>query len=281
MKSLIRRLVLLLIVLLALPQLQAQIDVRIEPVRRSHLIGEPVIMNLYLRNNTDSTVVLSNTRGRPWLHLDVTSKLHPRGVPRLVLAKFPSVTIASGKTVAFKLDIAPAFRFDKSGTYSLTATLRMPDRRTTYNSQLCTFNFNEGHSFKKFNITNRKRDIELHAKTLNIKNSPAIFGQAIDKNSGAVLNACYLGKYISYMKPIFLLDNRQHMHIFFQSTPKFFLYAVVAPNGKKTVHEVYVRAGGPIDLIAHKGKIIVTGAIPYKAPTAEKSRVRSATDRPF
>ncbi len=279
MKTILRYILILLLIML--PVAEAQIEVRIQPDRRNYLRGEQILMNLYLRNNTDQTVVLSNKPGRPWLHINARSKSYPTGVPRAILAKFPTVTISSGSTVAYKLDLSPAFRFDKSDIYTVSATIRMPDGGSTYSTPITTFNLNEGFSFKKFNLSNRGRSIELHAKTMNVHNSPALFGQAIDKNSRIVISSSFLGKYLSYMKPIFLLDGKQHMHVFFQSTPKYYIYAVVAPNGKKTVHEVYRRTRGPLDLIAIQGKIRVLGAAPYKALPADTNKIRSASDRPL
>ncbi len=282
MKSPLHYLLALMLSLLVLPEAYAQIDVRIDAERRQYMAGEPIIMNLYLRNNTDQTVILTNEPGRAWLHLSTSSASYPNGVPRQILAKFPSVTISSGSTAAYKLNIQPAFNFNKNEIYSVTATIRMPDHRTTYGSPKTTFSINEGYSFKKFTILNKGRDIDLHAKTMNVDNSPALFAQAKDKNSNVVLSACYLGKYLSYLKPIYLLDNKQHMHVFFQSSAKYFIYAVVSPDGKKVKHEVYVRTRGPIDLIAVQGKIRVLGAAPYKAPVAPKeNHIRSASDRLF
>ncbi len=264
-----------------LPHAHAQIDVRIDPERRQYIEGEPIVMNLYMRNNTDQTVILTNEPNRAWLHLSVTSATYPNGVPRLILAKFPTVTISPGSTVAYKLDVQPAFRFHKNETHTVAATIRMPDHRTTYGSAPTTFSLNHGYTLRKFNLANKGRDIEIHAKTMDVANSPSIFAQAIDKRSQLVLSACYLGKYLSYMKPIYLLDNKQHMHIFFQTTEKYYIYAVVSPEGKKTKHDVYVRTRGPIDLIALQGSIRILGATPYVAPKETKDKIRSASDRPF
>ncbi len=281
MKSPLHFLLLLLISMIMLPAVHAQIDVRIDPERRQYLEGEPIIMNLYMRNNTDQTVILTNEPNRAWLHLNVTSATYPNGVPRLILAKFPTVTISPGSTVAYKLDVQPAFRFHKNETHTITATIRMPDHRTTYGSAPTTFSLNHGYTFRKFDLSNKGRDIEIHAKTMDVASTPCLFAQAIDKRSQLVLSSSYLGRYLPYMKPIYLLDNKQHMHIFFQTTDKYFIYAVVSPEGKKTKHAVYVRTQGPIDLIALQGSIKILGAAPYVAPKESQDKIRSASDRPF
>ncbi len=270
----------ILLLFTAMPELWAQVDVKVEVKRRTHLIGEPIIVSLYMRNNTDRPVILTNEPNRPWLHLNVTSSSHPNGVPRLVIPRFPTVTISSGSTVAYNLNVYPSFRFQRSGTYQISAVLRMPDHRTTYGSNSASFTLNEGHSFRYFNIQNKGRHLQIHAKSLNVNNMPGLFGQIIDANSKTPIASCFLGNYLNFVKPIFILDKHQHMHVLFQNNPQHFIHAIVSPTGQAIQKQRMARTGGPIDLIAVGDSIRPIGVAPVKKPSKEKPSYHNITDVP-
>ena len=70
MKNIIT-IVLAVFCLLLAGQAAAQVEVRIQPVRKEFLVGENVALQVKIENFTDRTVSFVNTTGRSWLHFTV------------------------------------------------------------------------------------------------------------------------------------------------------------------------------------------------------------------
>ena len=68
MKTL-QHLLLALFSLLFCYQVHAQIEMQLQPVRRDFIVGENVALRITITNQTDASIALKNTPGRPWLNL--------------------------------------------------------------------------------------------------------------------------------------------------------------------------------------------------------------------
>ncbi len=259
----------------------AQLAVHIAPQRQDFLIGEQIILKLTMSNTSDQSIVLDNDDMRKWLHFTVTGANSPDGVQALASPRFPKVTMTPGSTRSFELNLKPYFNFAVPGDYKATATVRMPDKETTYSSNRAHFTLTFGSSMRSFNIQNKGRKLQLHTKLLNTSNMDCLFGQVVDMNSGLAINACYLGRYLNFISPIILLDGGQNMHALFQSTPKYYTYSVMTPDGKRAKYQIYRRTQGPLDLVVTGAGVTVVGAIPYVQANKDDgfNNVHTATDR--
>lgn len=278
MKTIIRLLLACMLVLMA-HQASAQIEVRVAPVRRDFMLGEAISVNITLTNMTDQEVTFTNTPGRPWLHMGLTTSGQP--VAPRALAKYPSISLSPGSTRSFQADIRPYYNINREGAYRLVATVRMPDMRSTYSSNGALFNVTSGGTFRSFNIQARGQRLRMNVKTLNIDRKDCFFGQVVNADTNVVVGATFMARYLNFMKPKILLDRAQNLHLLCQSTPEYFTYAILRTDGSLGSYKLFTRTGGPVDLISTGAGIRTIGLTPYVSPDKNPKRYHSTSDRPF
>ncbi len=269
----------LLLILLA-GQALAQIDVRLDPVRRDFLLGESIALKITMVNHTDQTIKLTNIPGRSWLNFNITSReggnaLSPKATPR-----YPDLTLSPGATRSYQVDIKPFYNFNRSGTYKAIATVRMPDMRTTYSSNRATFTLASGGSIKTFKTQARGQRLEMSVKILNVGGKDSLFGQVLNADSRVPIGACYLAQFLNFMEPRIVLDNAQNLHVLCQSTPEYFTYSIMNTKGGRSQYKLFRRSGGPVDLISTGQGIRTIGLVPYVKSKTGDDQYHSASDRP-
>jgi len=266
--------------LLCLPTLQAQLDVSLSSNRSELILGEPILLKISIRNSTDETITLENMPGHYWLHLRTSLATDNNSITPIARARFPKINIPAGQSSSFEFDIKPFYNLYRDSKYKVIATLRMPDKRTTYSSNSCMFNLTSGASIKEFTIKHNGKRLIMRARSLQTKGKNCIFGQVVNKDTNKIVGASFLGQFLNFTDPIFLLDKNQNLHMLCQSTPKFFSYAILSPSGNRIKYQLYKRTQGMLSLIPNNGKINVIGAIPYIKPKPEDN-IRSANENPF
>lgn len=258
----------------------AQLDVRLDPLRRDYILGENVKLRLMITNRTDAPISLVSTPGRSWLYLDVMRRGDTSSVPPSVILRCPNITIAPGSKKAYDFELQPAYKLRREGMYSVSATLRLPDMNTTYTSNNTTFNVNSGGKLQSFRVQVRGQRLELSVRSLIIKDKNLLFGQVMNADTGVVQGACFLGQYLNFMKPRVMLDSAQNLHLLCQSAPKFFTYSVMNTYGERREYQIMKQIGGPVDLVSSGKGIRCIGVAPYVKPKGEKTKYHSATERP-
>ncbi len=258
----------------------AQLDVRLDPLRRDYVLGENVKLRLMITNRTDAPVSLVSTPGRSWLYLNVARRGDVSSIPPSAIPRYPNITIAPGSKKAYDIELEPAYKLRKEGMYRVIATLRMPDMSTTYSSNNSTFNVNSGGELQSFHVQVRGQRLILSVRSLLIKDKNLLFGQVINADTRLVQGACFLGQYLNFMKPRVMLDSAQNLHLLCQSTPKFFTYSVMNTYGERREYKIMKQIGGPVDLVSSGKGIRCVGVAPYVKPKGEKAKYHSATDRP-
>ncbi len=258
----------------------AQLDVRLEPVRKEFLLGESVALKLTFTNHTDRTIALSNTPGRSWLTFTVTQSgsqipLRPVAVPN-----FPKMTIGPGSRQSYQVNLRPYYRFNTANSYKVIASVRMPDMQTTYSSNRAGFTLSFGGNVSSFRVQAGGRNLQMCVKLMRVDNKDYLFGQVLNDDTRTALGACAVGPYLNFMKPRVVLDRAQNLHILCQSTPTLFSYAVMGTDGQRKVHQVLTRTGGPVDLVSTGNGIRALGLTKYVAPKPDAENTHSASDRP-
>lgn len=282
MKKTLYALLLLVSFLCTLAPLQAQLEVRLEPVRREFVLGEQVLLKLTLQNMTDQRLNLQNYPGRPWLNFSITQQPASNTMTPKSRPLFPKVSIAPGQRVSFEINIKPYYKLNQEGTFKAVATIIMPNGHDAYSSQRASFVLIPGASMTKFRVQSRGRNLTLHSKLARINGVPCIFGQVMNNDTNTVVGACFVGKYLNFMEPKCVMDGAQNLHILCQSTPKYFSYAVMNTAGQRIRHQVYLRTAGPLALVPGARGVQIIGAVPYKKTNTDDSNtIRKITDRPF
>ncbi len=277
----IYHILLTLICLLLSSQAFAQVELRLQPVRKDFIVGENVALQLTIINQTDASISLKNTPGRPWLNFSMTKRSESGPVTPIATAKFPELVLTPGSTRTFEFNLKTLYRLGTAGNYAVVATIRMPDGHTTYSSNRALFTLTNGGKVRDFNIQARGQRITLSLRLAVINGKECLFGQATNKDTNQVIGACYLAEYLNFMKPSVLLDSAQNMHMLCQSSPDFYTYSIMNTHGGRSSAKLYKRTGGTVDLISTGKGIIPVGVTPYVAPKPGSEKVRKASERPF
>ena len=277
----IYQMILTLICLLLSSQALAQIEVRLQPLRKDYIVGENVALRLTLVNQTDATITLTNTPGRPWLNFHLTKRTEMSDVPPIAAGRFPELVLTPGSTRSFDLNLKNLYRLNTAGHYTAVATIRLPNSTNTYSSNRCLFSLTNGGKVREFNIQARGERITLSLRMATVTGKECLFGQAINKDTKQVIAACYLAEYVNFMQPRVLLDSAQNLHLLCQSSPEFFTYSVMNTHGERSSAKLYKRNGGVVDLISTGKGIMPVGLTPYVAPKPGEEKIRKASERPF
>lgn len=277
----IYHILLTLICLLLSSQAFAQVELRLQPVRKDFIVGENVALKLTIINQTDASISLKNTPGRPWLNFSMTKRSESGPITPIATAKFPELVLTPGSTRTFEFNLKTLYRLGTAGNYAVVATIRMPDGHTTYSSNRALFTLTNGGKVRDFNIQARGQRITLSLRLAVINGKECLFGQATNKDTNQVIGACYLAEYLNFMKPSVLLDSAQNMHMLCQSSPDFYTYSIMNTHGGRSSAKLYKRTGGTVDLISTGKGIIPVGVTPYVAPKPGSEKVRKASERPF
>lgn len=259
----------------------AQVEVRLDPVRREFLLGEPPALKLTLINHTDKAISFSNTPGRNWLNFTITRSGEAYPISPNALPRFPKLTLNPGSRITRQINLSEFYSFNRDGAYKAVATVRMPDMQTTYSSNRSAFTLAHGGTIKTFTIQSRGKRLKLAVKLLRVDGKDCLFGQSVNADSNTVLGACYMGTYLNFMQPRIMLDGAQNLHVLCQSTPEYFTYSTMSPAGTRRSYKVMKRSGGPVDLVSTGSGIRTVGLTPYVKPTPESEGIiHSTTDRP-
>ncbi len=259
----------------------AQIELRIQPVRKDYIVGENVAIKITIANQTDATINLKNTPGRPWLNFTMTKRGEQGLISPVATARFPHVTLTPGSTRSFEFNLKTLYRLNTPGNYAAIATIRMPEGDRTYGSNRALFSLTNGGKVQEFTIQARGERIRMSLRLATINGKSCLFGQAVNIDTNRVIGACYLAEYLNFMKPSVLLDRAQNMHVLCQSSPDFFTYSVMNTHGKRSSAKLYKRAGTMVDLISTGKGIMPVGLTPYVAPKPGTEKIRKASERPF
>ena len=275
----IKLILLPLLLLLAVgSQAMAQLEVFLSPARRDYMLGEKVELKVTIVNHTDSSVVLTSTPGRSWLYLEVSHRGEGAVVPTSI-PRYPNLTIMPGSRKSYTISLQPHFRLVREGTYRVRATLRMPDMSTAYSSNSASVNLAQGGTVRNYVVQARGQRLDMAVKSLSMGGRVVLFGQVMNADTRLPIGACPLGPYLNFMPPRILLDRAQNLHVLFQTSAEFFVYAVIDTFGSRRDYKVLKRTGGPVDLISSGKGIRWIGLAPYVKPKLD-DQYHDANERP-
>lgn len=260
---------------------QAQIELRLEPARHDFVTGEGVALNLTLINQTDATINLDNVGGRPWLNILIYRAGQEMPVTPAAIARYPKLTLTPGSKRAFQINLKDSYKLDTSGSYRAIATIRDPFSTNTYSSNRAMFALINGGNVRTFQIQARGRRLEMSVRLAHVNGNDNLFGQVIDKDTNRVVGACFLGRYLNFIKPIVKLDAAQNLHVVCQSSPEFFTYAIMNTRGDRSHYQIYTRSSGNIDLVGGGKGLMPVGITPYVRKKEVKPQYHNISERPF
>lgn len=258
----------------------AQISVDLKPVKKDLVRGEAVVMEITISNHTGSSIELKNRGNMPWLDINISRTEGHEALPQSRFANFPSVTIPAGKKVSKKVDMRHLYDLNKPSYYKAQAIVRSPDGRNIYPSPKALFNINEGAQIwaqKLVTPGGSKCFYNVCSQTENEKQR--LYVQVRDGDTDIPINTVPVGEWLSFSPPICKIDSRSFLHILFQSTPQYYSYAIIAPNGNRQTLSYYHKVPGMAARLANlpDGNIKVEGAVYFDPKARPKKTIRDAT----
>ena len=73
-------------------------------------MGENVALKLTITNQTDASIPLKNTPGRPWLNFSVTKRGEQAPISPIANARFPEITLTPGSSRSFEFNLKSIYR---------------------------------------------------------------------------------------------------------------------------------------------------------------------------
>ena len=119
---------------------QAQLATSLRLSKLQYLSGEPILATVTITNHAGRDIVFQGDAQRPWLDFVITNAQGDSVTPTNRNG-FGAMKIVAGQTLARQVDLSILFQLGDPGTYSTSATVRMPGRdgeTTTTNRVLLT-----------------------------------------------------------------------------------------------------------------------------------------------
>lgn len=280
MKSIVSLVCCLIALFLSLP-VQAQVDVHVEPTRRTMLLGENVIVKVTFVNHTDAKISLTNSPEHQWLSFSVHESGQSYNMRPLARTRFPKLELSPGARKSYEVNLSPYFNFQRANNYQVVASVVMPDGVTTYSSARAPFLLSAGSEVRSFRVQLRGHRMKISVRMLMLNQKTCLFGQVYDMDSDRVVGACYLGQHLNFQQPSIMLDAAQNLHCLVQSTPVYFTYSVMDTHGRRSSCKIMQRSGGPVMLSGSGRGITPQGVVPYVKKPAKQEDEHNITDRPF
>ncbi len=276
----------LVTILAAIPEVNAQLAIRLELSKSSYIVNEPIKANVYITNNAGREVTLSNQNGRPWLDFNISAR--GRGVTPSRPTKYGAVIIATGKTVVRSVTLNSTYALDTMGNYMCQAYVQMPEAgRNGFISNRISFNVMKGRVVwnQRAGVPGAPDEIrEFELLTYSGNRSIELFAHVTSVNRNQEIATIPLGKIISFRKPTGSLDGANNMHALYQVKPNMFGHSCITPGGIIRFTRYHKRGSGGDPRLTRfaSGEVVVAGGVLYDpvAEEAQRKKVRNASERP-
>ena len=269
--------------------LEAQVRVNMRISKRQFVAHEPVLATVTITNHTGRELLIhgegSGRRAMSWLDFSIRNSRGTSLSP-VSTAKFRSVRIPAGQSVAKTVDLNAFYRVSDLGNYSGHAVIRMPGGGGIFNSNRVSFGVTKGHTIFTQRIGDpASRNLrEFQVSTFNASQTSSLYLHLTDVRTGRNIQAFKLGDALTFNKPQATVDGRNNLHVLFLSSPSVFAHSRVSPDGKFLGTNYFKRAvtGAPSLHTYANGKVTVGNGIPFdpKAETVRRSKFRRLSDRP-
>lgn len=244
----------------------SQLIVRMEPIKKQFLSGEPVTVRLTISNNTGAPIHLSSSDQISWLDINVESNDGGMPLPQSRFANFPPLSIPTGKSVSRRINLRHFYDFSRDGNYKATALVRGPDMRTMFSSGKKMFTIMSGMPvWSQIATPPGGRRCKYVVCSMKNNQKSHLYVQVKDGEVGTPINATGLGEWLSFFDPACRIDSKANLHVLFLTTPTIYAGAIIAPDGTRKSLQYYKRINGyqPSLVYLPDGSLRITGAIPF------------------
>lgn len=233
---------------------KATVELQINLPRTLLMPGEPIEVEVALRNSSGRTLVFSPNDD--WLDMDVFSITSRVGDGTKVVQFKPVLVeeafkLESAKAVRTKVEISTAFHLMRPGRYKLTASARYTGANVRAIAEPVIFHITSGAKLweQEFGV---RLDGEGQTETrkyllqrLTSEKDLRLYATVTDSTEATIIRQVPLGRAAGNDSPQGKLDRLNYLHVLHHTGPRLFTHTVVSPNGELLRRETYESPGGP------------------------------------
>jgi hypothetical protein len=253
----------------------AQVTVEITQDQNQFLSAETMPTAVRITNRSGQSLRLG--REQDWLTFSVQShgaEVVPKIAEVPVLGEF---VLDSSKVATKRVDLAPYFSLNRSGRYSVSATVRIKDWNQEITSPPKNFDIIEGaklweqeigvpNSADPTNATPEVRKFILQQANY-LRSQLRLYVRLTDASGDRTFRVFPIGPMVSFGRPEAQVDKFSNLHLLYQDAARSFRYTVINPDGQVLASRIYDYADKRPRLQPDAGgKIFVTGGVHRVTP---------------
>ena len=277
----------------ALTPVSAQVTVELTLDQDLFLPAESMPLVVRITNRSGQSLHLG--RSEDWLSFSVETH---DGVVVPKLGEVPvgeDFVLESSRVVTLRVDLAPYFALNRSGRYSVTATMQLKDWNQSVRSQPKSFDIVESarmweqaigvpNSALGTNATPEIRKFILHQAN-STKSQLRLYVRLTDASGAKPFRVFPIGPMVSFGRPEPQVDKFSNLHLLYQAGPRSFNYAVINPDGEIITRRTYDYAEKRPRLQPDaEGKVLVTGGVrrptPQDVPSSTEAKSTESEPKP-
>jgi hypothetical protein len=223
----------------------AQVTIEVTLDQQQFLPGESLPVTVHVTNRSGELLHLGDSG---WLSFFIQSDSGS-----MVIRKAePPVTglfdLDNAEVATKRVDLAPYFKMDHTGSYRVTATLHISAWNSDISSSSQSFDVIEGAQLwsQSFGVADPGRPDQpprIRKYTLveanYLRDQLRLYVRVTDETDGSILSVHVLGPMISFGQPEAQLDHASKLHVLCQTGASAFTHSVISTDGKLLQQEIY------------------------------------------
>ncbi len=252
---------------------KSPVELQITLARTLLLPGEPIEVEVALRNSSGRTLVFSPNDD--WLDMDVFSITTTVGDGTRVVQYGPvpvgeAFKVESAKAVRTRVEIAKTFAVMRPGRYKLTASAGYLGATTRAVAEPLIFHITSGAKLWEQEFGMRAVEGEAPPEPrkyllqrLTSEKDLRLYATVTDVTEGTIFRQVPLGRAAGNDNPQAKLDRLNYLHVLHHTGPRLFTHTVVNPQGDLLRRETYESPGGlrPGLRLEEDGRVSVSSAV--------------------
>lgn len=230
----------------ALLPVSAQVTVEITQDQDQFLPAEAVAAAVRITNRSGQSLHLG--REENWLTFSVQShgdEVVPKMAEVPVVGEF---TLESSRVATKRVDLAPYFSLNRSGQYSVTATLRIKDWNQEIISPPRNFDVIQGAKLWEQEIgvpdsaaTNSTPEVRkfILQQANYLRSQLRLYVRLTDASGEKTFRVFPIGPMVSFGRPEAQVDKFSNLHVLCQDGLHSFRYVVINPDGEIIARRIY------------------------------------------
>jgi len=285
-----RRFLLLLAVLLVCsPSLQAQIQVGLEIKRKFLMAYEPIVATVTVTNHAGRDITLADSPTQSWFGFQINRADGQLVPPLNPEYKLTSLAIPAGQTVTRSIVLNSIYPVHELGLYRVRATIYFSAMEKYYQSQLVNLEISEGRTVWQ-QIVGVPDGMEGAGSTRKLSllcfrqsEYTTVYARIEDVDDGTVFATMLLGRVIAGLDPEAQVDLQNNLHVLQVSKAKTLLYSCIGLNGELLSQSTYYASKNRPSLRrdAAGAVTVVGGDLQQEIPGADNlKKANKLSDRP-